>query len=113
MAAFWVLISFIMAIFFVIDNGVGFAFTFIYICWIPMVAVAASKWGLFKGDNQQKIVVPSIAIVLLLFAYWLSTGVQIHVFGVTVSGLILGFISAAIGITIPLEMATRWGSKSH
>lgn len=105
MAAAWALITFATAIIFLFQNGVVFALTFLGVCWIPMCAIGTAKWGLLKGDNQQKVVIPAIAVALLLFAYWLSTGVEVHVLGLTASGLIIGLISAVVGITVPLAMA--------
>ncbi len=95
-----------IAVVFVFKNGVAFALSFLGTAIIPCVAIAGMKWGLMKGDRQQRIGVPIVALLLLAFAYWLSTGVSVQVFGHNLSGLTLGIIGSVIGlIGIPLSWA--------
>jgi hypothetical protein len=53
---------------------------------LPSIAVAGMKWGLVFGDNQQKVGVPFIAVLLLGFACWLSTYVSLNIGAAHVSG---------------------------
>jgi hypothetical protein len=95
-----------VAIAFIFINGVVFALYFLGTAMVPCIAVAGMKWGLLRGDKQQRVGVPLVAIALLVFAYWLSTGVSIQIMGHQVSGLALGLIGALIGLVgVPLS----WG----
>jgi len=72
--------------------GVVFALCFFGTVSVPCVAVAGARWGVIAGDKQQKIGVPTVGLLLLAFAYWLSTYVSVKVFGVEISGLTLMII---------------------
>jgi hypothetical protein len=97
-----------VAIVFAFKIGFVFALCFFGTVAIPCVAVAGARWGVLAGDKQQKIGVPIVGLLLLAFAYWLSTYVSVKVFGVRVSGLILLIISGVIGlIGVPLS----WGGR--
>jgi hypothetical protein len=104
MAVFWSLIVFPVAVVFAFQHGLLFALGFLGTSWIPCIAVAGAKWGVIRGDRQQRIGVPVVAALLLAFAYWLSTGVEVLVFGHIISGLTLFLISAVLGLTVPLAM---------
>ena len=80
MAALWVLVTFTVAAVFAFQNSIGFAVTFLGTCWLPCFVVGTAKWGLMRGDRSQKVVVPIIAAVVLAFAYWLSTKVEVPYF---------------------------------
>ena len=91
---------------FIFTNGVVFALCFLGTAMVPCIAVAGMRWGLSRGDKQQRVGVPLVAIALLAFAYWLSTGVSIQIVGHHLSGLALGLIGAFIGfVGVPLS----WG----
>lgn len=104
MAALWVLVTFTVAAVFAFQNSIGFAVTFLGTCWLPCFVVGTAKWGLMRGDRSQKVVVPIIAAVVLAFAYWLSTKVEVHISGYLISGFVLWIVSALIGLTVPLSM---------
>jgi hypothetical protein len=66
--------------------------------FISLVAAGGFKFGLLWGDNQQRIGVPLVALVLFALAYWLSAGFGVQIFGYHFSGLEWGALGAAIGI---------------
>jgi hypothetical protein len=109
-----VIILYTLAVFgvgiaFIFTNGIVFALCFLGTTMVPCIAVAGMKWGFLRGDKQQKVGVPLVAIALLGFAYWLSTGVSIQVMGHHLSGLALGLIGAFIGLVgVPLS----WGGST-
>jgi hypothetical protein len=93
---------------FVFKIGLVFALCFLGTAWLPCIAVAGARWGLLAGDRGQKIGVPIVALMLLAFAYWLSTYVSVTAFAVHISGLTLLIISCVIGlIGVPLA----WGGQ--
>jgi hypothetical protein len=107
-AVLWFMIVTPVAIVFAFKIGLVFALCFFGTVTVPCVAVAGARWGVLAGDKHQKIGVPIVGLLLLAFAYWLSTYVSVHVFGVQVSGLILVIISGVIGlIGVPLA----WGGR--
>jgi len=89
---------------FLFSNGILFALTFLAVGLLPCFAVGAAKWGIFAGDKQQSIGVPIVALIPLGFAYWLSRGIALQVFGYHLSGLALLLLSAIIGLATPLWM---------
>lgn len=105
MVGYYATVVTILAIAFVFTNGIVFALCFFGTAVIPCIAVAGMRWGIVRGDNQQRIGVPVVAVLLLLFAYWLSTGVSLQLFGYRISGLAFGLISAFVGTWVPLA----WG----
>jgi len=109
MAALWFIIILVIAIVLAFKNGPTFALCFFGTTAIPCVAVAGAKWGLVAGDAQQKIGVPVIALILLAFAFWLSTYVSVTAFGIEISGLVLMAIGGVIGLAgVPLA----WGGQA-
>ena len=108
MAVFWFMIIVPVAIVFAFKNGLGFALCFFGTAAVPCIAVAGGRWGLLAGDPQQKIGVPIVALLLLAFAYWLSSHVSVTAFGVQISGLTLLIISCIIGL---LGVPLSWGGR--
>jgi len=108
MAALWVLVTFVVAVVFAFKNSLGFALIFLGTCWLPCFVVGTGKWGLLRGDRSQKIAVPLIAAVILAFAYWLSTMVEVQFSGYLISGLMIWIASALIGLTAPLSMGPKF-----
>ena len=103
------LVIFGLGIGFIFTNGIVFALYFVGTTTIPCIAVAGIKWGIFRGDRQERIGVPLVGILLLAFAYWLSTRVSILILGHHLSGLALALIGAFIGlIGVPLS----WGGSA-
>jgi len=113
MVMFYTLAIFGMAIAFMFTKDIVSAFSFFGTAMIPLVAVAGLKWGVLRGDSEQKIGVPLVAILLLAFAYWLSTGVSIQIFGYNLNGLVLGIAGSFVGLVgIPLSWAASSTSAS-
>jgi hypothetical protein len=50
------------------------------------------------GNDQQRFGVPIVAVILLAFAYWLSTNVLLKLYGYDTDGFTLLAISAVIGL---------------
>jgi hypothetical protein len=108
LAVLWFLIITPIAVVFVFKHGFAFALCFFGTASVPCIAVAGVRWGVVAGDNQQKVGVPLVGLLMLAFAYWLSTYVSVTVFGLRISGLILMIISSIIGlIGVPLA----WGGS--
>jgi hypothetical protein len=106
LVVFYTLAVFWMAITFIFTKDIVSALRFFGTAMIPLVAIAGLKWGVLKGDREQKIGVPLVAILLLAFAYWLSTGVSIQLFGYNLSGLELGLAGGFVGLVgVPLSWA--------
>jgi len=106
MAVVYVLAIFGVAVALAFKVSVAIAFYFFVASMISCVAAAGFKWGLLRGDKQQRIGVPIVAILLLGFAYWLSSGVSLEIFGHHVSGLVCCLIGAAVGLLgVPLAAA--------
>jgi hypothetical protein len=106
MAVVYVLAIFGMAVALAFKVSVAMAFYFFAASMISCVAAAGFKWGLLRGDKQQRIGVPIVAILLLGFAYWLSLGVSVAIFGLHLSGLLCCLIGAAVGLLgVPLATA--------
>ena len=101
----WAGAATIIALIFAFTNGITYALAFLGTCLIPEIAVAGIRWGLIHGDKQQRIGTPLVGLVLLAFGFWLSTGVSLHIFGFTVSGIALASIGAVLGFCVPLS----WG----
>jgi hypothetical protein len=98
----------------IFTGGFVFALCFVGTAMIPCIAVAGMKWGLLRGDRQQRIGVPLVAIMLLIFVYWLSTGVSIQVMGYHLSGLTLALIGGFVGLVgIPLSWGGSGPSNSN
>jgi tetratricopeptide (TPR) repeat protein len=66
--------------------------------FISLIAAGGLKFGILRGDKAQRVGVPIIALVLFAFAYWLSNGFSVQLFGYNLSGLTWGAIGALIGI---------------
>lgn len=109
MIGYYFLAIFFSAIGFAFSNGIVFALSFLGAAYLPCVAIAGAKWGILMGDSQQKIIVPIIGFVLLALAYWLSTNINIHLLGFTLSGFGLAIISGLIGL---VGVPTSWGGSS-
>jgi hypothetical protein len=74
--------------------------------FLAVVAAGGLKFGLFLGDRAQKIGVPIVAVLLLTFAYWLSGGFSVHLFGVALSGEAWAIIGGLVGLVcVPAD----WG----
>ena len=98
---------------FLFVNGIAFALSFFGAALLPCVAVAGAKWGILRGDRQQKIGVPVIGVMLLAFAYWLSTGISVRLFGLNLSGLSFVVIGSLIGLVgVPIAWGASGSSKS-
>lgn len=104
-AALYFVVVLVCTIVFVFQTGILFALSFLGTTALPLIAVAAGKWGIARGDKQQKIGIPIIALILVAAAYWLSLGVSITLFQVHLSGLALLVVSGAIGLLVPLDTA--------
>jgi hypothetical protein len=104
MAVLWTLATLVIALVFVFQNGLGFALSFLGTCWLPCFSIGTVKWGILRGDKQQKTGIPIVGFLILGLAYWLSTGVEIHVFDHLIGGFTLWIISGLIGLTVPLGM---------
>jgi hypothetical protein len=100
----YALVIFVVGVIFVFDNGIAFALRFFGTAMVPAVAIVGMKWGLVKGDAQQKVGVPLIALALLAFAYWLSTGVSVQIGGYHLNGWAVGLI----GVFVGLASSTSW-----
>jgi hypothetical protein len=74
--------------------------------FLAVVAAGGLKFGLFLGDRAQKIGVPIVAVLLLTFAYWLSGGFSVQLFGVALSGEAWAIIGGLVGLVcVPAD----WG----
>jgi hypothetical protein len=98
MVAFWFVAVTALSLVFIVRDGITFALCFLGTVILPTVAVGAFTWVQMFGDNQQKFGIPIIAVILLGFAYWLSTNVSLGLYGYNVDGFILLAISATIGL---------------
>lgn len=108
MAGLYFLIVLCIAVVFIFKNGVIFALSFLAVTMIPCIAIAAAKWGVMRGDAQQKLFVPVVALLLLAFAYWLSPGVSVNVASVHLSGFVLMLIGGFVGLVgVPLRWAEQ------
>jgi len=66
---------------------------------IPVIAMPAIKWGLLRGKElRHKIGSPVFGAILLCFAYWLSTGASLELFGLHFNGILLFAISCVVGL---------------
>jgi len=109
MVALFTLAVFGIGISFIFTTGLLFGICFIGAAMVPCIAIAGMKWGILRGDRQQRIGVPLVATLLLAFAYWLSTGVSVHIMGHHLSGLALALIGAFIGL---VGVPVSWGGSA-
>jgi hypothetical protein len=65
---------------------------------LALVAAGGLKFGILWGDRAQKIGVPLVACVLLVLAFWLSSGFSVELFGYQLSGLMWAAAGAVIGL---------------
>ncbi len=65
--------------------------------FLAVIAAGGLKLGLFWGDRAQRIGVPIVAVLLLTFAYWLSSGFSAQLFGVALSGEAWTIIVGLVG----------------
>jgi len=92
------IISIILAVASFFRTGTSVALCLFGTSMISLVAAGGLKFGILWGDRAQKIGVPLVAILLLGFAYWLSSGFSVQIFGYQLSGLTWGIIGAVIGL---------------
>jgi hypothetical protein len=106
MVVLYTLAIFGMGVALIFTSGIVFVLYFVGTAMIPCVAVTGLKWGILRGDRQQRIGVPLVAVLLLAFGYWLSSDLSIFIFGHHLSGFALFLIGAFIGLVgVPLS----WG----
>ena len=98
MVAIWFLTVTAVTLIVIFRDGFAIALCFLGTTILPTVAVGAFTWAQMFGDNQQRFGSPVIGVILLGFAYWLSTNVSLELYGYHVNGFALFAISAAIGL---------------
>ena len=109
MAILWILAIFPIEIVFIFYNGIAFGLEFLGACLLPFISTGAIKWSIMRGDAQQQLVIPIIGALIIVFAMWLSTEVEIHIFGYTIRGFALVITAGLVGVTMPLA----WAEKRH
>ncbi len=100
--------SFVLTLGALIDNEIHVALCLGGTSFISLIAAGGLKFGILWGDRAQKIAVPLVALLLFAFAYWLSPGFYVQLWGHRLSGLTWGLIGVLVEIVFcDRNMASR------